>query len=151
MTAIDMPVTRLRTGIGRELVAFVTIGLLSTAAYATLYLVLRPMAGPFAANAMALGITAVGNTAANRRLTFGVQGWQSMLRDQLGGLIALGIALTITSGAALLLFALVPGPARWLELAVLLAANAAATLARFVVLRAWIRGPVGGASAWSQS
>src|SRR4030095_5647007 len=47
------------------------IGVLSTIAYALLYLGLVPVLGALGANAAALAITAVANTAANRRLTFG--------------------------------------------------------------------------------
>ena len=50
------------------------IGVLSTIAYALLYLALVPLIGALGANAAALAITAVANTAANRRLTFGVKG-----------------------------------------------------------------------------
>lgn len=144
------PMARRRTGIGRELGSFIVIGILSTAAYAALFLALRPLAGPLAANASALALTAVGNTAANRRLTFGVRGRRSMLRDQLGGIIALAIALAITTVAALVLSAVAPSADRWLELAVLLAANLAATATRFAVLRTWITGLSGATRAWSR-
>jgi putative flippase GtrA len=127
-------------GIGRELISFAVIGVASTAAYALLYLVLRTGLGSSAANAVALVITAIGNTAANRRLTFGVHGGRSMLRDQAGGLVALGVALVITTTAANLLAELVPHAGRALELAVLVLANALATVARFVLLRTWLAG-----------
>jgi putative flippase GtrA len=128
----------LRRGIGREVVTFAAIGIASTAAYALLYLLLRRSTGPVAANAIALVVTAVANTAANRRLTFGVRDRDSMLRDQLGGLVALAIALTITTAAANLLPLVVPHASHALELAVLVGANALATVARFALLRAWI-------------
>ena len=53
---------------------FMGIGVLSTLAYAVLFLALRPLIGAAGANATALAITAIGNTAANRRLTFGIRG-----------------------------------------------------------------------------
>jgi putative flippase GtrA len=133
-------VRRLRAGLGREVITFAAIGVVSTAAYAVLYLLLRTVVGATAANAAALVITAVGNTAANRRLTFGVRDGRSMLRDQLGGLLALAVALAITTASVSLLAAFVPGAGRLVELAVLVIANALATVARFVLLRAWIRG-----------
>ncbi len=49
---------------------FLGIGVVSTLAYAVLFLLLRPLLGAGGANAAALAITAVANTAANRRLTF---------------------------------------------------------------------------------
>jgi putative flippase GtrA len=125
-------------GIGREALTFGVIGVASTAAYAVLYLVLRAAAEPAVANALALLLTAVGNTAANRRLTFGVRDGGSMLRDQLGGLLALGVALAITTASITVLAALAPDATRPVEVAVLVAANALATVARFLLLRAWI-------------
>jgi len=127
---------RLRGGFGREVV----IGAVSTAAYAVLYLALRSPVGPTAANAAALVITAVGNTAANRRLTFGVRDRHSMLRDQLGGLLALAVAIAITTAAVSLLGAVAPAAGRVIELAVLVVANALATVARFVLLRTLVGG-----------
>ena len=127
-----------RRGIGREVLTFAAIGVASTAAYAVLYMALRSVTGPAAANGLALLATAVGNTAANRRLTFGVRDGRSMLRDQLGGLLALAVALAITTAAVNALGALAPQAPRLVELAVLVIANALATVARFVLLRTWI-------------
>ena len=53
---------------------FMGVGVASTIAYALLYLALRGSLGAGGANAVALALTAVANTAANRRLTFGVRG-----------------------------------------------------------------------------
>jgi putative flippase GtrA len=135
----------IRAGLGREVVSFAAIGIASTAAYAVIYLVLRTTVGATAANTGALVITAIGNTAANRRLTFGVRDRGSMLRDQAGGLVALGVALAITTAAVQVLGALVPDAGRLVELAVLVVANALATVARFVLLRTWIAGDRGRA------
>lgn len=133
------PATRAATRLlGRELLVFGAIGVVSTLAYAGLYLALRNATGPGVANALALVLTAVGNTAANRRLTFGVRNRRSMVRDQLGGLIALAVALLITTASVSLLAVLVPRAGRLVELAVLVSANALATVVRFVLLRSWI-------------
>ena len=51
-----------------------SIGVLSTLAYLALFLLLRGVVGAQAANLVALLLTAVANTAANRRLTFGIRG-----------------------------------------------------------------------------
>ena len=136
----DAILARLRAGLGREVATFAVIGVVSTAAYAVLYLALRSALGATAANAAALVITAVGNTAANRRLTFGVRDGRSMLRDQLGGLAALAVALAITTASVALLGAIAPAAGRLAELAVLVVANVLATVARFVLLRAVIGG-----------
>jgi len=142
---------RVRRGVGRELLLFGTIGIASTAAYAVLYLALRTPLGPVAANALALVLTAIANTAANRRLTFGVRdrdrGPASMVRDQLVGLLALAVALAITTATASLLAALAPNAGRLVELAALTAANAVSTVARFVLLRRWISGRAQGVAS----
>ena len=53
---------------------FITVGLASTLAHALLFLLRRGTLGAAGANAVALAVTAVGNTAANRRFTFGIRG-----------------------------------------------------------------------------
>jgi putative flippase GtrA len=127
-----------RQGLPRELITFATIGVVSTAVYAVIYLALRAVVPATAANAAALVVTAIGNTAANRRLTFGVRDGRSMLRDQLGGLLALAVALAITTTSVSLLTVIAPSAGRVAELFVLVSANALATVARFALLRAWI-------------
>ncbi|MEI7744023.1 MAG: GtrA family protein [Chloroflexota bacterium] len=126
--------------LSREVLTFAAIGVVSTAAYALLYVALRSVMDAVPANAAALVITAIGNTEANRRFTFDVRGRGSMVRDQFGGLVALAVALAITTASVNLLAALVPGAPRILELGVLVTANALATIARFVLLRTWIAG-----------
>src|SRR5580693_7792546 len=56
-------------GLAWQVPRFLAVGVLSTAAYVLLYLLFRGFAGAQAANLAALLLTAVGNTAANRRLT----------------------------------------------------------------------------------
>ena len=116
-----LPGPVLRTQLG----SFVVIGIASTLAYVVLYAGLRTFLPAVAANAAALLVTAVGNTAANRRLTFGVRDRASMLRDQAAGMGAFAIALAITSGAVALLAAAAPHAGRSLEIAVLVVANVA--------------------------
>jgi len=62
------------------------------------------------------------------------------VRDQVGGLVALGVALAITTFAVGILGAVAPAAGRLVELAVLVAANALATACRFLLLRRWIAG-----------
>jgi putative flippase GtrA len=125
----------------RQVASFASIGVVSTAAYAVLYAAFRMALAPAAANALALVVTAVGNTAANRRLTFAVRDRAGAVRDQVGGLIALGVALAITTLALGILSALAPDAGRPVELAVLITANVLATVCRFLLLRRWIAGP----------
>jgi putative flippase GtrA len=125
-------------GLTAQLFSFAVIGAVSTAAYALLFLLLRPYAPTPVANAIALLLTAVTNTAANRRFTFGVRGGGGLAGDHLGGLLAFALALVCTNVSLGLLLALRPEATRTTELAVLLAAGAVATLARFSLLRALI-------------
>jgi len=119
----------------RQVATFGAIGLVSTAAYVVIYSWLREYVPAGAANALGLLATAVGNTAANRWLTFRVRGRDGIARDQLAGLVALGAAMAITSTALIALNGLAPHHGRTTELAVLVGSNAAATLVRFLLLR----------------
>ena len=117
---------------------FLGVGVLSTLAYALLYLLGRGPLGAAAANALALAVTAVGNTAANRRLTFGVRGRRGLLRQHAAGAVVYALTLGLTSGALDVLHRFDPAPSRMLELTVLIAAGAAATVTRYVALHTWV-------------
>src|SRR5206468_3503600 len=84
---------------GRQVARFAAIGVASTLAYAALFVLLRLAMPAQAANALALLATAIGNTAANRRLTFAVRGSSGVVRHQLQGLLVFGLALALTAGA----------------------------------------------------
>ncbi len=132
------PVPGVPTGLPGQVVRFAAIGVASTLAYALLFLLLRDPFGAYAANLLALVITAVGNTAANRRLTFGVRGSAGAATHQLQGLIVFALGLALTSGALAALHTWLPAASQALELLVLIGANALATLLRFVAYRSWI-------------
>jgi putative flippase GtrA len=118
-----------------QLLPFAAIGVVSTLAYVAIYAIFRAWLPAAGANAVALVMTAVGNTAANRRITFDVRGGAGMVRDQLAGLLAFGIALAITTVSVELLHATAPDAGQEAEIAVLLTANVAATAVRFLILR----------------
>ncbi|MFC8428181.1 glycosyltransferase [Streptomyces sp. NPDC057253] len=122
----------------RQLVRFSAVGAVSTLANVLLYAALRPLTGPQTANALALLVCAVANTAANRRLTFGLSGRGHTLRHQGRGLVVFLIALALTSGSLAALHHEVPRAAHHTEVLVLLAANLAATLLRFLLFRMWV-------------
>ena len=103
------------------------IGVASTLAYVALYLLLRGAIGAQAANPLALLLTAIGNTAANRRITFGVRGRDAAVRHQLRASACSSLGLALTSGALAALHAATAAPPRAVEVAVLVVANAAAT------------------------
>src|SRR6185503_1115503 len=97
--------------------------------------------GALAANAVSLTATMVVNTAAHRRLTFGLRGAAGRLRQwaRAASVHLAGLALTTASLAAL--HALDGAAAPALEAAVALAASAGATGLRFLLMPAWIFRP----------
>ncbi len=123
-----------------QAIRFAAIGVLSTLAYLVLFLLLRAPLGAQAANLSALLLTAVANTAANRRFTFGVVG-SGVARHQAQGLVVFGLGLALTSGSLALLTNTYAHPPRLVEVTVLVAANLAATALRFVLLRQWVFAP----------
>ena len=125
-------------GLAGQLLRFGAVGAVSSVGYVLLYVALRPAAGGQAANALALLLCALANTAANRRLTFGLRGRTGALRHQAQGLLVFTVGLALTSGALALLHRTTPTPARSTEVGVLVAANLAATLVRFLLFRAWV-------------
>ena len=154
----DVPVRELRAQLGRggtvagvppslarQAVVFGTIGGLSTLAYLLLFVLLRPL-GAQSANLLALLITAIANTAANRRFTFGVRG-SGAARHHAQGLIVFALGLALTSGSLALLGSASAHPARVVELTVLVAANLVATALRFVLFREWVFRRRAGATA----
>jgi putative flippase GtrA len=136
-------VARLQRGRGLvgQAARFAAIGVASTLAYLVLYVVLRIVIDAFAANALALLVTAVANTAANRRLTFGVTQRSSAVKQQIQALGVFVVALGITTASLDALQMLVAHPSRGLEASVLVAANLVATGVRFVLLRSWVFRP----------
>jgi putative flippase GtrA len=117
---------------------FMGVGLVSTVAYALLYLLLRAPLGPGGSNAVALAVTAVANTQANRALTFGLRGRERLLRQHAMGAAVYVLTLGLTAGAMAVLHDLDAASSRLLEVAVLVAASICATVTRFVALRTWV-------------
>ncbi|MEF9901966.1 bifunctional glycosyltransferase family 2/GtrA family protein [Streptomyces sp. P9-A2] len=131
-------VAELPPGLAGQLLRFAAVGAASTLCHLLLYTALRSFTGAQAANALALLASAVANTAANRRLTFGVRGRHGVLGHQLKGLAAFLVGLALTSGSLALLHRTAPEAGPGPELLTLVLANLAATLLRFLLLRAWV-------------
>ncbi len=125
-------------GMTRQVVRFAAVGVVSTLAYLVLFILLRPVAGAQIANFLALAITAVANTTANRRLTFGVRGRKDVVRHQFQGFGVFLLGLAITSGSLVVLHGMSPEPSNLVEITVLVIANLFATVVRFLLLRSWV-------------
>lgn len=127
-----------RTAMAARVLRFCAVGVLSTAAYALLYLMLRQGMPAQVANLLALLITAVGNTTLNRRITFGVRGVEGRWRHQLRGLVTFGIGWSLTAASLWLLHTAVSAPHQAVEITVLTIANLAATVVRFSLFQTWV-------------
>lgn len=164
LTTGRLPIAELRSTIGRDrapgpqidgvpfglvgqLARFCVIGVASTIAYAVLYLLLHSFLGAQVSNFVALAVTAVLNTAANRRFSFGISGREGAVRHQLFGLGVFVFGWLVTSGSLVALHAFAPEATKHVELLVLVIANLVATLTRFVGLRWVFRGHLAGATA----
>src|SRR4051794_1036121 len=118
-------------GLGRQAGWFTVIGVAATGIYLLLYLGLRQLVSPQPANYLAWAITAILDTAANRRWTFDATCRVSQTRAQIEGLLIFVLSLVSTSAALAVLDALVTDPGRLLEITALLGANLFAGLLRF--------------------
>lgn len=121
-----------------QVVRFGVVGGLSTLAYALLYLLFHAVVGAQVANFAALVVTAVANTAANRRFTFGVRGPTGAVRHQFQGLAVFLLAWCVTGGSLLVTERVAPHASATTTLVVLTAANLVATALRFALFRLWV-------------
>jgi putative flippase GtrA len=123
--------------LAEQLVRFASIGVVSTIVFALLFAALAGPIGVIAADIVSLGVCSVANTAANRRLTFALRGRAGRARHYAAGMALAALPLVLT---LLTLLALDAAGVTSLGLLLvgLTAANALATLARFVLLREWV-------------
>ncbi|HEX4221314.1 MAG TPA: bifunctional glycosyltransferase family 2/GtrA family protein [Pseudonocardiaceae bacterium] len=135
---VEPPVPGVPAGLTRQVLRFAAVGVASTLLYLLLFVLLRNAMSAQPANLLALLISAVANTAANRRVTFDVRGRAGAGRHQFQGLLVFAIGLGLTSGSLAVLQGLTGNPPRALELVVLVLANLLATVVRFVLLRGWV-------------
>ncbi len=120
---------------GRQIVLFAEIGVVSTIISLMLFLTLRGSVGAVWANIIAVGATALGNTWANRRYTFGLRDREQRGRHYMGG-VAISLA-----GLALSSVALAGVSGELAQVLVLLSMWSLATIARFGLLRNWVFRP----------
>jgi putative flippase GtrA len=134
------------TGRIREVGTFATIGVASTILHLGLFALLRTLFGASqVANAVALLTATVFNTAANRRLTFGVTGRSGAVRQQVQGLIVFALTLGLTSASLAVLHSVASHPAPWEETLTVAVATLAATVLKYLAMRQWM---FGSSSAW---
>ncbi len=123
-----------------QLLRFAGVGLISTLGYLFLFVAWRPMLGALGANAVAMAIATLFNTAVHRELSHSRDGLLRRGRVMLVVLSLYAISLALTTGA-LLIAGVVWSGALVPELMAITAANAVAAVFRFSVLRAWVFRP----------
>jgi putative flippase GtrA len=134
--AVD-PMRTVRWGFAEQVVRFASIGVVSTVAFAFLFVALAAPLGFFLADAVALAVCTLANTAANRRLTFSLSGRSGRARQHARGLLA--AALPLSMNLCALTVAVLGGLTTTVgALAVLTVANATATLVKFAILDRWV-------------
>ncbi|MGP0031967.1 MAG: glycosyltransferase [Acidimicrobiales bacterium] len=123
-----------------QLLRFAGVGVISTLGYLFLFVAWRPLAGPYGANAMAVAICTIFNTAVHRELAHSLYGpgQRGRFAAVTAGLLAISLALTT---AALYVAQQLAGSSLGFELLAVTVANAMAAVLRFSVLRAWVFRP----------
>ena len=123
-----------------QLLRFGGVGVVSTLGYLFLFVAWRPLLGAFAANAVAMALATLFNTAVHRELSHNADGLARRGRMAIvaGGLYVVSLAFTTT---ALLIAQRVAAGSLFWELVAISVANALAAVFRFSVLRAWIFRP----------
>jgi len=124
----------------RHLLLFCVVGFVATMMTLALYTFFRTWWPPLAANLVAVALSTLFNTEANRRLTFRGR-TRSLVLAHMQSLVVFALYCGFTSSALLALHAVADRPPRWVELVVLLAASAVGTLGRFVLLSTWVFRP----------
>jgi putative flippase GtrA len=123
-----------------ELLRFAGVGVVSTAAYLALVVLLQDTFGIYLANALAIVACSLGNTAVHRRLTDRPGTASSRGRHVLIGAALMVVSLAGTTAAlaatrAVGLDVLIP------EMVALTVGNLAAAVVRFGILRTWVFRP----------
>ena len=126
-------------GLAGQVVHFGRIGVVSTLAFAVLFALLAGPIGSLAADVVALGLCAIGNLAANRRITFSARGRAGRARHWRAGLMVALVPLPLTLATLAVLIG-ASHDTLLTDLVALTVVNLAATLGRFLLLRRWVFG-----------
>jgi glycosyltransferase involved in cell wall biosynthesis len=123
-----------------QLLRFAGVGLVSTLGYLFLFLAWRPVLGAFAANAVAMAIATLFNTAVHKELARGADGHAHHARMALVTVLLYMVSLAFTSLGLVVADWIAPSVLLG-EVLALTVANLAAAVFRFSVLRAWVFRP----------
>jgi hypothetical protein len=123
-----------------ELLRFAGVGAVSTLAYAALFAALEPSLGSYLANAVAISLCSLGNTAAHRGMAGSARHGLGRRHRLAVASCLMGVSLTSTTAAlvavrALGFDSLIP------ELCAVTVVNAGAAVLRFGILRTWVFRP----------
>lgn len=123
---------------GAQILHFIDVGLISTVLYVTVFRFGSQVVSAATANIIALLLSTVANTALNRSHTFGVRSPHRRLTAQVKGLAVFCLCLAFTSAGLAVADGFTGAWASIGTLALLTAANLAATVVRFVLMRTWV-------------
>ncbi|NHN56742.1 GtrA family protein [Calidifontibacter sp. DB0510] len=132
-----MTATSGRRHLGRQLFRFAVIGVGSTVFSLVLFAVLKTWLSNQPANALALIISTVLNTAANRHFTFDAGGQEGHFGVQVRSLVLLGITWAATALGLAVLDHYHPSAGTGAATLTMAVGSAIATAIRFVLLRKW--------------
>jgi putative flippase GtrA len=123
-----------------QLLRFAGVGAISTLGYLFLFIAWRPIAGSFGANALALAICTLFNTAVHRELSRNMHrpARSGRFAAVAAGLFAISLALTTLVLVAAHALSATSLP---VALVAVTLANAAASVLRFAILRSWVFRP----------
>ena len=136
----SLPCAALNQVATEQLLRFAGVGAISTLGYLFLFIAWRPLAGTFGANALALAICTLFNTAVHKELAANLHGTAHTGRFAATAAGLFGISLALTS-LALAAIGQVDVTSLPLILLAVTVANAVAAVIRFAVLRAWVFRP----------
>ncbi|WP_196809538.1 GtrA family protein [Nocardia sp. 348MFTsu5.1] len=118
-----------------QVLRFSAVGIVCTTTYALLYLTLHGPLGAQAANFIAMLVSAILNTAANRAFTFGLRGSRQILFHHIQGIAVFAFGWALTALSLFVLHQISEHPSSRLELVILMIVNLIATCVRFLTFR----------------
>jgi hypothetical protein len=119
------------------------VGAVSTVAYVALFAALEPGLGSYLANAVAIVLCSLGNTAAHRGMAGAARHGVDRPHRLAIATLLLGVSLAFTTGA-LTVTRVLGFTSLYPELGAVTAANVVAAVIRFGILRTWVFRPAFG-------